>query len=85
MVRTRRPPILLIHPYFRFIVFVMPTSRANTLIKRMTAVSIGTSTAFHSLPESLFVLLNLASDPATQRRRLCASSRRALLNAVIRA
>lgn len=30
MVRTRRPPVLLIHPHFRFIVFVTPISRANT-------------------------------------------------------
>jgi hypothetical protein len=32
MVRTRRPPVLLIHFrfHFRFIVFVTPTSRANT-------------------------------------------------------
>ena len=30
MVRSRRPPLLLIHPHFRFIVFVMPTSHMNT-------------------------------------------------------
>jgi hypothetical protein len=119
MVRTRCPPVLLIHPHFRFTVFVTPTSRANTpsvehkiLRTRMAQTGISTdsnilrrgyrsersgegtglkgcwlsrretSTAFHSLPESLFVLLNLASGPATQRFGLCASNRRDLLNRV---
>lgn len=120
MVRTRRPPVLLIHPHFCFTVFVTPTSRTNTpsvehkiLSTGMAQTGISTdsdilrrgyrsehswegtelkecwlsrcgiSTAFYSLPERLFVLLNLASGPATQRLGLCASNRRNLLNRVI--